>query len=172
VAGNAERLTSWFPEAGRLLDALRSAGRTIAVGESCTGGLLAAALTAFAGASDSVRGGVVSYADDLKVDQLGVDPGLLAAHGAVSAEVALAMAAGARERCRADLGVGITGVAGPDGGTPAKPVGLIYVAVAARGAQEVVRLERDRGREANRSGAVRAAIELCARHAAVPRDAR
>ena len=80
-----------------------------------------------------VRGGVVAYADDVKRSQLGVPDEVLAAHGAVSAQVALAMAEGVRERLRTDLAVGVTGVAGPGGGSEAKPVGLVYVAVAGAG---------------------------------------
>jgi PncC family amidohydrolase len=156
-------LAEFFPEAERVLNALRARGLTIAVAESCTGGLMAAALTAFAGSSDVVRGGVVSYADDLKTRLLSVPEDLLRRQGAVSAEVARAMAAGARERCSADLGVGITGVAGPGGGTAAKPVGLIYAAVVTPDREETVRLDRDRGRQANRAAAVAAALALCLR---------
>jgi PncC family amidohydrolase len=166
-----EEMSSWFPEAGGLLTALRNDGLTIAVAESCTGGLLAAALTAFAGSSDVVRGGVVSYADDLKTALLGVSAETLRAHGAVSPEVARAMAAGARQRCGADMGVAITGIAGPGGGSPGKPVGLIYVAVVTAQREDVTRLEDDGGREANRARAVHAALELCARHASAGRSA-
>jgi PncC family amidohydrolase len=161
-------LAASFPEVGPLLEALRASQRTLAVAESCTGGLLAAGLTAFAGASDVVRGGVTSYADDLKSSLLDVPQEMLAEHGAVSAEVAVAMARGVRARCGSDLGVGVTGVAGPAGGTPSKPVGLIYIALSGAGGDEVVRLDGDRGREANRAAAVRAAIALCARHAGAP----
>ena len=103
-----------FPDAAALGRELIEAGLTIAVAESCTGGLLGAALTALAGSSAYVRGGVIAYADDVKAEHLGVGRHLLATHGAVSAEVAEAMAAGVRRRYDADLGVGITGVAGPE----------------------------------------------------------
>jgi nicotinamide-nucleotide amidase len=104
--------------------------RTIAVAESCTGGLIAARLTELPGASAYVLGGVVVYADAAKVDLAGVDPDLVERHGAVSVEVASALADGARERFGADFGVGITGIAGPGGATPDKPVGFVCFSVA------------------------------------------
>ena len=106
-------------------------GLTVAVAESCTGGLVAARLTDIPGASDAFAGGVVAYANDVKAASLGVPEQLITAHGAVSAEVAAAMAAGVRERLGADVGIAVTGVAGPDGGTEAKPVGLVYLHVSA-----------------------------------------
>ncbi len=102
-------------------------GLTIATAESCTGGLVGHALTEIPGSSASFRGGVVAYANDAKTALLGVDAALLARHGAVSAEVAEAMADGARRRVGTDLAVAVTGVAGPDGGTAEKPVGLAYI---------------------------------------------
>ena len=156
----AVELAGAFPEAAELLDALRVAGLTVAVAESCTGGLLGAALTAFAGASDVVVGGVISYADSVKTELLDVPDELLRTYGAVSGEVAAAMAAGVRGRCGAGVGIGITGVAGPGAEGSAKPTGLIYVAVDSAAGTEVVRLEGDSGREGNRTGAVHAAIAL------------
>jgi len=103
--------------------------RTIATAESCTGGLLAARLTDPAGASEYVRGGVVAYANQAKVELAGVDPKLIEEHGAVSEQVARALAEGVRERMEADVGVGVTGVAGPGGGTEQKPVGLVWLSV-------------------------------------------
>ena len=108
-------------------------GRRIATAESCTAGLLAARLTDRPGSSAYVIGGVVSYANEAKVELLGVDPGLIAAHGAVSAEVAEAMAAGALQRFDADTAVAITGVAGPGGGTEEKPVGTVWFCVRLAG---------------------------------------
>jgi nicotinamide-nucleotide amidase len=105
------------------------AGRSLAVAESCTGGLLAARLTELAGASEYFRGGVVAYSNHAKTELLGVPDDLIAAHGAVSPEVARAMADGARARLDAELGVGITGVAGPGGGTEEKPVGYVCICV-------------------------------------------
>ena len=153
-------LAAAFPEAVSLGRALTEARLTIAVAESCTGGLLGAALTAVAGSSRYVRGGVIAYADEVKAEHLGVGRHLLATHGAVSAEVAAAMAMGARRRVEASLGVGITGVAGPDA-SEHKPAGLVFVAVADATRVRVVRLDEDRGRELNRAYAVRAALRLC-----------
>jgi nicotinamide-nucleotide amidase len=149
-----------FPEAAVLGRRLVERRMTIAVAESCTGGLLGAALTATAGSSAYVRGGTIAYANDLKADHLGVGRHLLVTHGAVSAEVAMAMAMGASERFRATIGVGITGVAGPDA-SEEKPAGLVFVAVAGLGTGQVLRLSKDLGREANRASAVHAALRLC-----------
>jgi competence/damage-inducible protein CinA-like protein len=113
--------------------------RTVAVAESCTGGLVAARLTDPAGASDYFRGGVVAYSDEAKVELAGVDPELIERHGAVSPEVAAALADGAIERFGADLGIGVTGVAGPGGGSELKPVGHVCFWVSERGGE---RLER------------------------------
>jgi nicotinamide-nucleotide amidase len=103
---------------------------TIAVAESCTGGLLAARLTELPGSSEYVRGAVVAYSNEAKIAQVGVPAELIERHGAVSTEVAQALAEGARARLGADVGVGVTGVAGPGGGTPEKPVGLVCLSVA------------------------------------------
>jgi nicotinamide-nucleotide amidase len=133
--GLAERLGRFLYSAdGRsveelVLDACRERGWTLATAESCTGGLVAAGLTAIPGASDVVAGGVVAYADAVKEDALGVPRALLEEHGAVSAEVAGAMARGARERLDVDVAVAVTGVAGPGGGTEEKPVGLVFLHV-------------------------------------------
>jgi competence/damage-inducible protein CinA-like protein len=110
-----------------VLDLCRARGYSLATAESCTGGLVAARLTSIPGSSDAVLGGVVAYADEVKVRELGVPQALLDGHGAVSAEVAQAMAHGARERLGADVAVSVTGVAGPGGGTEEKPVGLVYI---------------------------------------------
>ena len=117
------------------LAANRAAGRRVATAESCTGGLVMAALTALPGSSDVVEAGFVTYANAAKTQLLGVDAALIAQHGAVSAPVARVMAAGALARCDADVAVAITGVAGPGGGSPDKPVGLVVFARAWRGAQ-------------------------------------
>jgi nicotinamide-nucleotide amidase len=113
-----------------LVHELAHAGRTIAVAESCTGGLIAAQLTKIPGVSAHFLGGVVSYSNDVKERILGVPRALLELHGAVSPEVAEAMAAGVRERLGADLGLSVTGIAGPGGGTAEKPVGLVYLGLA------------------------------------------
>ncbi len=109
---------------------LRESERTVATAESCTAGLLSAAVTSVPGSSAWYRGGLVVYANDLKLSLAEVPEELIAAHGAVSAPVARALANGARTRCRADLGIGITGIAGPTGGDDEKPVGLVHIAVA------------------------------------------
>ena len=115
----------------QLAAALLARKQTLATAESCTGGLVGAALTALPGSSAWYRGGVVAYANELKIRLLGVPAEILAAHGAVSLETARAMAAGARAATGADFAVAITGIAGPSGGTPEKPVGLVFIGVAA-----------------------------------------
>ncbi|MFI5310028.1 MAG: competence/damage-inducible protein A [Gemmatimonadales bacterium] len=117
-----------------VLQHLRDGGMKLAVAESCTGGLLGARLTAIPGSSDVMLGGVISYANAVKESHLDVRPETLAAHGAVSEETAREMATGVRDRLGADVGVSITGVAGPDGGTPDKPVGTVCFATNVRGA--------------------------------------
>ena len=117
----------------------RPAARSIATAESCTGGLLAARLTERPGASEYVKGGIVAYSDEVKISQAGVPRALIEAHGAVSGEVAQALADGARSRLGADVGVGVTGVAGPGGGTEDKPVGLVWLSVAAGEAPHMTR---------------------------------
>jgi len=105
-------------------------GLRVATVESCTGGLVGHFITEVPGSSTYFVGGFVTYSDELKREAVGVPHDVLAAHGAVSAQVAMAMASGGRARTGADLAVSVTGIAGPDGGSPAKPVGLTYVAVA------------------------------------------
>lgn len=122
------------------LDALTGAGLTLAIAESCTGGLIASRLTALPGASRALLRAEVPYANEAKID-LGVSPGLLEAHGAVSAEVAADMARAVRERAGADLGLSATCIAGPSGATPAKPVGLAFAAVAGPEGIDVRRLD-------------------------------
>jgi PncC family amidohydrolase len=133
---------------------------TVATAESCTGGLVAKLITDVAGSSGYFRGGVVSYADDAKVRLLGVPEDELAAHGAVSAQVARSMAVGALSRTGADVAVAVTGVAGPGGGSSAKPVGLTYVVVADAAGVDVRRFVWTGDRSANRDASARAAIEL------------
>jgi nicotinamide-nucleotide amidase len=118
---------------------LRGLRRSIATAESCTGGLLAARLTDPAGASDYMKGGIVAYSNEAKVALAGVSQELIESHGAVSGEVAQALAEGARARLDADVGVGVTGIAGPGGGSEEKPVGLVWLSVAARGQPSLTR---------------------------------
>jgi len=119
--------------AAALLDACRVRGWRLATAESCTGGLIAATLTAVAGSSDVVDRGFVTYSNDAKLEVLGVPDVMLAEHGAVSEPVTRAMAEGTLARSRANLAISVTGVAGPGGGSPEKPVGLVWFAVAQLG---------------------------------------
>ena len=128
-------------DARKVIDVCREAGLKIATVESCTGGLLAGALTSIAGSSEVVERGFVTYSNEAKSEQVGVPGALIDAHGAVSEEVARAMAEGGVAQSRADLAVAITGIAGPDGGTPAKPVGLVHIA-GARDGRETLHLAR------------------------------
>jgi nicotinamide-nucleotide amidase len=118
---------------------LRERGQTLAVAESCTGGLLSARLTELPGSSDYFKGGVVAYSNDVKIALAGVPPEQIERHGAVSQEVAEALADGARSQLDADVGIGVTGVAGPGGGTEEKPVGLVWISVALPGAVRLTR---------------------------------
>ena len=140
--------------------ALRAAGRTLAVAESCTGGLLAKRLTDPAGASDFFLGGVVAYANEVKVAQLGVLPGTLDAHGAVSEATAVEMARGARQRFGADAALAITGVAGPGGGSEEKPVGLVFIAAAVDEEIEARRYHFGGDRDEIRGRSAQAALAL------------
>jgi PncC family amidohydrolase len=146
--------------ARRLQDICLARGITVATAESCTGGLVAHLITEVPGSSGYFRGGIVSYSNDVKTAELGVPDEALEAHGAVSAQVAVAMAEGVRARLGTDLGVGVTGVAGPDGGSEAKPVGLVYVAVAGGGAPVVQRYLWPHDREGNKRASAEAALRL------------
>ena len=126
-------MKAFEPSVLALAQALREGGLKLATAESCTGGLIAAACTAVAGSSDWFERGFVTYSNEAKTESLGVDAALIATHGAVSAEVARAMADGALAHSRADLAVAVTGIAGPTGATPGKPVGTVWLAVARRG---------------------------------------
>ena len=146
--------------ATRLQAACLAAGSTVALAESCTGGMVATAMTDIAGSSGYFVGGIVSYSNEAKRDLLGVDPAVLAAHGAVSAQVARAMAIGARERFGATLAASVTGIAGPDGGTTAKPVGLTYIGVADADGVDVRRIVWSGDRAANRRDSAIAVLEV------------
>lgn len=124
-------------------------GLTIAAAESCTGGLMLGRLTDRPGSSAYVRGGVVAYSNEVKIDVVGVPAELIELHGAVSEEVAVALAEGARRVLGADIGIGITGVAGPDGGTQEKPVGLVWLALAGPDGRRIVRRSDQRGTRAD-----------------------
>ncbi len=152
------------PDVAALVAVLVAADETVATAESLTGGLVVAALTDVPGASASVRGGLCAYHPDVKASLAGVDPALLAG-GAVQAEVAAQLAAGARERFRATWGVGTTGVAGPDRSDNHR-VGTVFVAVAGPGGVTVQRLALTGSRDTIRRGAVTGALDLLARRRA------
>ena len=140
---------------------------TVAAGESCTGGLVADAITDISGSSAYFRGSIVAYANEAKMGLLDVPGEVLAAHGAVSAQVARAMAEGARRRFDAAIGVGVTGIAGPGGGSEDKPVGLTYIAVASQDSAEVRRHVWQGDRDANKIASAEAALELLIERASV-----
>jgi len=145
---------------GVIHERLRQTNRTIAVAESCTGGAVASELTSVPGSSKSFMGGVVAYDNSVKVELLGVQPSTLEAAGAVSEETALEMARGARLRLGADVGLSTTGIAGPDGGTPEKPVGLVWIAVTDESGGHVVRLHLPGDRAGIQRRATIAALAL------------
>lgn len=148
-------------EARALLAALEARGETLATAESCTGGLIAAALTAIAGSSSVVMAGFVTYSNDAKMRMVGVRPDTLAAHGAVSEAVAREMAEGALARAEVDVALSCTGIAGPGGATPGKPVGLVFIGCARRGGATVVERSVFPGdRTAVRAATVAAALRL------------
>jgi nicotinamide-nucleotide amidase len=147
--------------AGAVLAACRARGWRVATAESCTGGLVAAALTALADASDVVERGFVTYSNNAKIELLGVPAETIAGHGAVSAQTAAVMARGAVARAGVDLAVSATGVAGPGGGTPQKPVGLVYLGIARRdGAARVERRVFSGDRAEIRQAALIEALEM------------
>ena len=133
---------------------------TIAVAESCTGGLLSEVLSAHGGSSEHFNGGAVVYSNDAKTILADVPPQLIASHGAVSSVVAGALARGARTRLRAKIGLGITGIAGPGGATPGKPVGLAYVAIDSEARSAVKKFVWTFDRAGNRLASVGAALDL------------
>jgi nicotinamide-nucleotide amidase len=146
-----------------VVDLCRQRGQTLATAESCTGGLVAVRLTDVPGSSDVFRGSVVAYADDVKTALLDVPAATLDRHGAVSAETAAAMAAGVRRRLGTDVGISVTGVAGPGGGTPEKPVGLVYFHVSAPGEETGGAFSVPADRETVRARAAAASLHLARR---------
>jgi PncC family amidohydrolase len=160
MADTDEELTAL---AERLQAACLARGLWIASAESCTGGLIAHAITQIPGSSGYFRGAIVAYANEAKTDVLGVDRSLIEGHGAVSAQVARAMAVAARERFGVAIAVSATGVAGPGGGSDEKPVGLTYLGVADASGVEVTRHRWDFDRTGNKVASARAALELLLR---------
>ncbi|MGX5847886.1 CinA family protein [Mesorhizobium sp. PL10] len=148
--------------ANALLQACQQRGIMLATAESCTGGMIIAALTDIAGSSAVVDRGLITYSNEAKMEMLGVPAATLQAHGAVSRETVLAMAAGALARSRAGLALAVTGIAGPGGGSPDKPVGLVWFGVALRGGPVAAELNlfADNGRDFIRSETVRHALEI------------
>lgn len=146
-----------------LLELLQKRQLTVAVAESCTGGLVLDLLTNIAGSSNAVRGGVVAYANDVKETLLGVDAGLLREHGAVSEEVAKAMADGVRRRLGSDWGIAVTGIAGPDGGTPDKPVGTVWCAISSSTHQQSKKLQLPFDRRFNKLVSAYSALDMVRR---------
>jgi len=139
---------------------LRERGESLAVAESCTGGLISHRITSVAGCSDYFHGGIVAYANDVKVRVLGVDDGTLIQEGAVSSDVAIQMAVGVRSALHADIGVSTTGIAGPGGGSDEKPVGLVFVALSAAEAKPICQACRFTGtRESITAQAAGAALQ-------------
>ena len=150
--------------AERTLDACRRAGLTLSTVESCTGGLAAAALTGIAGSSDVMERGFVTYSNEAKTELVGVASALIKAAGAVSEEVARAMAEGGLRCSRADIAVAITGIAGPAGGSPGKPVGLVHIAAARRAGPTLHERHVFAGdRQAVREASALRALDLAAR---------
>ena len=143
-----------------VLDGLGRAGHRLATAESCTGGLLGERITAIGGSSAVYVGGVVAYANEVKAGVLDVSPDILERHGAVSEEVARAMARGVAKRLGVSAAMAVTGVAGPGGGTPDKPVGTVYVAARLGDADRVVRLGLSGDRDAVRRRSAQAALDL------------
>ena len=146
----------------RLADALRGRGWRLATAESCTGGLIAAACTDAAGSSDWFERGFVTYSNAAKTELLGIDPALIAAHGAVSEAVARAMVAGTLARAPVQLAVAVTGIAGPGGAMPGKPVGTVWLAWGTAVGVQAERLQLDGDRAAVRAGTVQAALRRLA----------
>lgn len=138
----------------------RAGGRTLATAESCTGGLVAHLITEIPGSSTYFLGGLVTYDDAVKMALADVPAGVLEAHGAVSAQVAVAMAEGARRRLGVDVAVAVTGIAGPDGGSETKPVGLTYVAIADADGDDVRRHVWSADRSGNKRSSAAAALTL------------
>lgn len=151
-----------FDDAAKVLDACRAAGLMAATAESCTGGMIAAALTDVSGSSAVVDRGFITYSNEAKSEMLGVDPALIFAHGAVSEPVAAAMAEGALARSQAGITIAVTGVAGPGGGTATKPEGMVWLACARAGRPTTAKLEQfgPLGRDAVRRATVESAFRV------------
>jgi PncC family amidohydrolase len=159
-ADAADELAPLVGAARRAGSLLRERRLTLATAESCTGGLIGHLVTESPGSSDFYQGGLISYSNALKQSELGVEVATLEAHGAVSAQTCIAMAEGARKRYGADIAIAVTGIAGPTGDSPGKPVGLTYVAVADATGHEVQRHQWLGGRHDNKIASASAALNL------------
>ena len=159
-----------MPLTSVLGDLLRARGWRLAVAESCTGGLVGHLVTDVAGSSDYFVGGVIAYSNAAKMELLGVRPETLAQHGAVSEETAREMAVGVRRLLGADVALAVTGIAGPAGGTPDKPVGLVYIALDAVNGQVCRRFVWNGDRAANKAESARAALVMLSQWLADGRD--
>jgi nicotinamide-nucleotide amidase len=168
LPGNSNFNRTLTAQARALLAAFRHAKLTLATAESCTGGMAAAALTEIAGSSKVVERGFVTYSNEAKTELLGVPAKLIDARGAVSKEVALAMAHGALKHSRADVTVSVTGIAGPGGARPGKPVGLVHFAAQRRGRKPIhLRRVFKGSRAAVRAASVKEALRLLRRAAGI-----
>ncbi len=156
-----------YQQAQTVLNDLSTHGKTLALAESCTGGLLSALLTEIPGSSKVFTHGYVSYANAAKVQMLGVDPALIAEHGAVSEPVARAMADGALQNSGVDFALSITGIAGPDGGSAAKPVGLVFIGLASKDGTTAHQYHFAGDRQAIRLQTVSAAVSLLIQQASL-----
>ncbi len=155
-------MSNFKTQARAVLSACETRGIMLATAESCTGGMIAAALTDIAGSSSVVDRGFVTYSNEAKMEMLGVSSETLAAHGAVSQETALEMAAGALTRSRAGVAVAVTGIAGPDGGSAEKPVGLVWFGLALKGRAPLAQshIFADHDRAGVRAATVEAALDM------------
>ncbi len=151
-----------------MLEAARAAGKHIATAESCTGGLISGALTAIAGSSDVVAGGIVSYSNEVKEARLGVPVDVIETQGAVSYETACAMAEGARRELSVDLAVSVTGIAGPGGAVPGKPVGTVWIGVCDNSGADARAYHFAGSRDEVRAQTVAAALDTLAAHMETP----
>jgi nicotinamide-nucleotide amidase len=155
-----DEMSPLVQRAGRIQKVMLDRKLTLATAESCTGGLIAYALTEISGSSDYFVGGIVSYSNGLKERELGVSAETLAQHGAVSAQTAVEMAEGARRQYQADLAVSVTGIAGPGGGSESKPVGLTYIGIADANGHDVRRFVWTDDRHVNKMRSAEAALTL------------
>ena len=152
--------------ATKILTLMQERRWTISAAESCTGGLFMGALTEISGSSAIVNGGVICYSNEIKEEWVGVKAETLKQFGAVSEETGHELAQGIRERMKSTLGIGITGIAGPGGGTPDKPVGLVYIGLATPDGVQVERCEFDQDRSGNRALSVEHALKMVLRYCA------